>query len=672
MPVGIGDGDIGEIAGTTVFDHYLPGSVVASIAIILIFEDTITIAVDGLLNANLGADDQVGGNVPVRDGAAQGISSRDGGIVGGIYINCGFVVEFYRGCTSTQVEWKTKVMPVGIGDGDIGEIAGTTVFDHYLPGSVVASIAIILIFEDTITIAVDGLLNANLGADDQVGGNVPVRDGAAQGISSRDGGIVGGIYINCGFVVEFYRGCTDTQVEGRTKVMPVAIGDGDIGEVTVTTVFDHYLPGSVVASIAIILIFEDTITIAVDGLLNANLGADDQVGGNVPVRDGAAQGISSRDGGIVGGIYINCGFVVEFYRGCTSRQVEWKTKVMPVAIGDGDIGEIAGTTVFDHYLPGSVVASIAIILIFEDTITIAVDGLLNANLGADDQVGGNVPVRDGAAQGISSRDGGVVGGIYINCGFVVEFYRGRTDTQVEGRTKVMPVAIGDGDIGEVTVTTVFDHYLPGSVVASIAIILIFEDTITIAVDGLLNANLGADDQVGGNVPVRDGAAQGISSRDGGIVGGIYINCGFVVEFYRGCTDTQVEGRTKVMPVGIGDGDIGEIAGTTVFDHYLPGSVVASIAIILIFEDTITIAVDGLLNANLGADDQVGGNVPVRDGAAQGISSRDGGIVGGIYINCGFVVEFYRGAPTLRLKAGPKLCPLLSVTVTLVRSLYHSF
>ncbi len=74
----------------------------------------------------------------------------------------------------------------------------------------------------------------------------------------------------------------------------------------------------------------------------------------------------------------------------------------------------------------------------------------------------------------------------------------------------MTVGIGDGDIGEVTVTTVFDHYLPGSVVASIAIILIFEDTIAIAVDGLVNANLGADDQVGGNVPVRDGAAQGVS------------------------------------------------------------------------------------------------------------------------------------------------------------------
>ncbi len=482
-----------------------------------------------------------------------------------------------------------------------------------------------------------------------------------------DGGIVGGIHIHLGLVIEFYRGRTGTQVECRTKVMPVGIGDRDIGEITVTTVGDHYLPGSVVASIAIILIFEDTITIAVDGLLNANLGADDQVGGDVPVRDGAAQSISGRDGGIVGGIHIHLGLVIEFYRGRTGTQVECRTKVMPVGIGDGDIGEITVTTVGDHYLPGSVVASIAIILIFEDTITIAVDGLLNANLGADDQVGGNVPVRNGAAQGVSGRDGGIVGGIHIHLGLVVEFF-GFTLSQVEGITKVMTVGIGDGDIGEVAVTTVGDHYLPGSVVASIAIILIFEDTITIAVDGLLNANLGADDQVGGYVPVRDGAAQGVSGRDGGIVGGIHIHLGLVIEFYRGRTGTQVECRTKVMPVGIGDRDIREVTVTTVGDHYLPGSVVASIAIILIFEDTITIAVDGLLNANLGADDQVGGDVPVRDGAAQSISGRDGGIVGGIHINLGLVIEFYRGAPALRLKAEPKLCPLVSVTVTLVRSL----
>jgi len=83
-------------------------------------------------------------------------------------VDYGVIVELDT-LASRQVEWSAEVVAVGIGDGDIGEVAVTSVGDHYPPVTGVTGSTGILIQEDAVIVAVDGLLDVDIRVDDIVG-----------------------------------------------------------------------------------------------------------------------------------------------------------------------------------------------------------------------------------------------------------------------------------------------------------------------------------------------------------------------------------------------------------------------------------------------------------------------------------------------------------------------
>ena len=141
------------------------------------------------------------------------------------------------------------------------------------------------------------------------------------------------------------------------------------------------------------------------------------------------------------------------------------------------------------------VTSVAVIGIEELAVIVAVNGLLNADSGADDQVGGIIVIGNRGTISIGSYDGSGVGGVIINRGVVVEFHGRRTVSQVECRAEVVAVRVGDGDIGEIAVTAIGDDDLPVAGVTSVAVILIEELAVIVAVNGLLNADIGRAQEV---------------------------------------------------------------------------------------------------------------------------------------------------------------------------------